>query len=215
MAGSVIAVLAGTNGAGKSSVGGAMLAGMGIEFFNPDLVAREILEVNENLRIADANSLAWKEEHRQLQLAIELRKDFAFETTLGATTMTTELLRAADQGIEVKIWYVGLSSVELHIERVAARVASGGHDIPEAKIRERYDNSRLNLLKLMPKVAELRVFDNSAESDPASGKRVEPVLLLHVVNGRWVGPDMQALARTPDWAKPLVETALEKHDVTE
>jgi predicted ABC-type ATPase len=62
-----------------------------------------------------------------------------------------------------------LSSPELHIARVRSRVAKGGHDIPDAKIRDRYDRSRLNLIQLMPKLTELRVYDNTREADPDAG----------------------------------------------
>jgi predicted ABC-type ATPase len=52
-------------------------------------------------------------------------------------------------GIEVRIWFVGLSSPELHVQRVRLRVARGGHDIPEETIRERYDRSRINLIEMI------------------------------------------------------------------
>ena len=35
----------------------------------------------------------------------------------------------------MRIWFVGLSSPELHMARVRSRVARGGHDIPEEKLR--------------------------------------------------------------------------------
>ncbi|HWS69428.1 MAG TPA: hypothetical protein VN325_42225, partial [Steroidobacteraceae bacterium] len=47
------------------------------------------------------------------------------------------------------------------IARVKARVAAGGHPIPEEKIRERYPSAQLNLIKLMPHVAYIKVYDNS------------------------------------------------------
>jgi len=55
--------------------------------------------------------------------------------------MPALLAAALSAGIEVRIWHVGLASAELHIARVRARVAKGGHDIPEALIRDRYDRS--------------------------------------------------------------------------
>ena len=202
-----IAVLAGTNGAGKSSVGGAFLREVNANYFNPDEVAKEIQERYPELSPGEANVQAWQEGLRQLQDAIRDRHDYAFETTLGGNTITNTLRQAIDAGLEVSIWYVGLSSPELHIARVHARVARGGHAIPEAKIRERFESSRLNLIRLMPFVAELKVFDNSLESDPAQGLPPEPVLLLHVVQGRLVGPGQAELLRTPEWAKPLVAAA--------
>jgi predicted ABC-type ATPase len=120
--------------------------------------------------------------------------------------MTTLLERAASSGIEVRIWYVGLSSQELHIARVRARVARGGHDIPEAQIRARYDTSRLNLIRLLPKLTELRVYDNSAVADPHAGAVPEPQLLLHMVRGKIVRSGV--LAQTPDWAKPILAVAM-------
>jgi hypothetical protein len=67
------------------------------------------------------------------------------------------------------MWFVGLSSAELHMARVRSRVARGGHDIPEERIRERYDRSRINLIELMPRLTELKVYDNSFEADPHAG----------------------------------------------
>ncbi len=110
--------------------------------------------------------------------------DFAFETTLGGTTITRLLEKALASKIEVRIWYVGLEGVERHIARVRARVEAGGHDIPDEKIRERYIRSRLNLIRLMPKLTELRVYDNSEEADPRRATNLSPRLLVHLDRGR-------------------------------
>ena len=142
-----IYVLAGTNGAGKSSIAGAMLIEQGVEYFNPDAAAALIAEANPGITLEDAQSAAWYEGRRLLERAIADRLQFAFETTLGGTTITGLLERAIASGIEVRIWYVGLDSVERHIARVRARVETGGHDIPEERIRERYIRSLLNLIR--------------------------------------------------------------------
>jgi len=203
-----ITVLAGTNGAGKSSVGGELLRQSGVPYYNPDAVAREILSENPGMDLSEANGLAWQEEVRQLKEAIRLRQDFSFESTLGGATITGILQDALDAGLDVWIWYVGLESPELHIARVKARVAQGGHPIPEEAIRTRFNGSRRNLILLMGRLAELRVFDNSAQADPHLGHEPEPRLLLHLQNGKLVGPSMEMLQQTPDWAKPIVEAAL-------
>ena len=121
--------------------------------------------------------------------------------------MKQRLEKAADGGIEVRIWYVGLESVEMHIERVRLRVTQGGHDIPETKIRERYDHSRWNLIKLIPNLTELKVFDNTAENDPKRGQTPVPKLLLHWLNGRIVRK--YDLLQMPEWARPIVQAAIE------
>ena len=200
-----IYVLAGTNGAGKSSIGGAMFVKKGAEYFNPDEVARR-LSSELGITQEQANSAAWYEGKRLLELAIIHRYTFAFETTLGGTTITALLDDALASGIDVRIWYVGLKSPELHIARVRARVGKGGHDIPETRIRARFDRSRLNLIRLLPRLTELRVYDNSREGDPHTGAAPELMLLLHCVRGEIV--DCCDLAKTPAWAKPILAAAM-------
>jgi len=201
-----IYVLAGTNGAGKSSIAGAMLLRQRVEYFNPDEAARRIRAANPGISQTQANGAAWHEGKRLLERAIAERLDFAFETTLGGRTITALLERAVARGFEVRIWYVGLNGPELHIARVRARVVKGGHDIPEPRIRERYDASRLNLIRLLPSLSELWVYDNSKDADPDAGVAPEPRLVLHVRHGAVVGP--RDLALTPEWAKAIVAAVI-------
>lgn len=178
----------------------------GADYFNPDEATARIMAANPGIAPADANSAAWHQGKRLLERAIAGRMDFAFETTLGGHTITALLQEALAAGIDVRIWFVGLTSPELHLARVRARVARGGHDIPEEKIRERYDQSRINLIELMPRLTELRVFDNSFEADPHAGRAPRPTLVLHLANGRIA--EMVDLAETPQWAKALVAAAV-------
>ena len=199
-------MLAGTNGAGKSSVAGAIFRRSGADYFNPDDATVRILAANPGISAADANSAAWHQGKRLLERAIAERLEFAFETTLGGHTISALLHEALAAGIEVRIWFVGLSSPELHMARVRSRVARGGHDIPEDKIRERYDRSRINLIELMPRLTELRVYDNSFEADPHAGRAPQPTLILHLANGKVV--EMVELSETPQWVKALLAAAI-------
>jgi predicted ABC-type ATPase len=204
--GSDIFVLAGTNGAGKSSIGGAQFRVSGADYFNPDEAAVRILAANPGITLSAANAAAWNQGKRLLERAISERLNFAFETTLGGNTIPALLESAADAGIAVRILFVGLSSPELHLKRVHARVAKGGHDIPEEKIRDRYEHSRLNLVRLLPKLAELRVYDNSVEADPDLGVAPEPKLILHCVGGKIV--HRCDLKTAPAWTKSILFAAL-------
>jgi len=201
-----IYVIAGTNGAGKSSIAGAMFRQHGVEAFDPDAAARRIAARLPGLSPIEVNSAAWHQGRRLLEQAIAERLSFAFETTLGGTTMAGLLERALAAGLEVRVWYVGLDSPERHLARVRARVARGGHDIPEATVRRRFHTSRLQLVRLLPRLTELRVYDNSAEADPAAGAAPEPRLLLHTRGGRIVASC--PLATTPAWAKPIMAAAV-------
>ena len=204
----VLYVLAGVNGAGKSSIGGYLLERQSLTWFNPDTFARELVAVS-GCDQATANAHAWTEGVRRLDEAIAGGHSHAFETTLGGHTIAARLAAAA-RTHDVMIWFCGLASPDLHVARVRARVAAGGHDIPEARIRERYPQALQHLLTLMPDLAHLQVYDNSAEVDVGS-PIPDPVLVLDMEDGRLVWPapdDVDALQRTPDWAKPLMEAAL-------
>jgi predicted ABC-type ATPase len=158
---------------------------------------------------AVANAHAWTESVRRLDEAIAGGHSYAFETTLGGHTVAARIAAAA-RTHDVMMWFCGLASPELHISRVHARVAAGGHGIPETRIRERYPQALQNLITLMPRLAHLQVYDNSVEV-PAGTPIPDPVLVLEMRKGRLVWPapdDVDALRRTPDWAKPLMEAAL-------
>lgn len=204
----VLYVLAGVNGAGKSSIGGHLLERDGLTWFNPDTFARE-LRAATGCDQEMANSHAWQEGMRRLDEAIAQGLNHAFETTLGGRTVTAKIMEATKTH-DVLIWFCGLSSAELHIARVNARVASGGHPIPEGRIRERYPLAQLNLIKLMPHVAYIQVYDNSTEA-AADGTVPDPLLVLEMENGRVVSPvsgDLGALQSAPEWTKPILEAAL-------
>ena len=208
-----IYVLAGVNGAGKSSIAGAAFRSAGADYYNPDEAARAHRDAYAGLTQAEANSAAWHGGRRLLERAIAERLDFAIETTLGGNTIVRLLARAAAEGIEIYVWYAGLAGPELHVARVQSRARRGGHDIPEQDIRRRYEHSRLNLIHLLPQLAALRVYDNSTDADPAAGKTPAPVLVLHMEQGTILGPP--DLSRAPDWAKPIVAAALKLASLNE
>jgi predicted ABC-type ATPase len=202
-----IYVLAGTNGAGKSSLLGQTLIDKGAYYFNPDEATKRIIAANPTVSQIQANSIAWHEGVRLLQRAIAERLNYAFETTLGGNTITSLLETAAMSGIEVRVSYIGLNSPELHIERVRKRVQRGGHDVSEEKIRERYVQGPLNLIRLLPHLTELRLYDNTHVSDPYKGETPRPILILHVRKQKIAG--VLRLEDVPQWAKPIVMAALE------
>ncbi len=202
-----IVVLAGVNGAGKSSVAGAAIRAEGGEFFDPDAAARQLLAANPGLAAVEANALAWEIGRSRLERALLRGEFFAFETTLGGRTICELLLAGAAQGAGIHLSFVGLASPELHMERVRRRVAAGGHDIPEAKIRQRFTTSRANLVRLLPHLAALYVYDNSLEADPAQGARPAPLLLLHSQHGKV--SRHAPLGNVPTWAKPILAAALD------
>lgn len=201
----VLYVLAGVNGAGKSSIGGANLLRQGATWFNPDTFARWLVAEAGYAQL-EANSAAWFEGLRRLDESVASKSDFAFETTLGGNTIPARI-KAASASHDVLMWFCGLSTTELHLARVAGRVAAGGHDIPEPKIRERYTSSLNNLINLMPHLTQLHVYDNSATV--AAGEELpSPVLVLAMERGKLAWPiDIEDQRQTPKWARALLQSA--------
>ena len=197
-------MLAGVNGAGKSSIGGAALHARGQDWYNPDEFARAMHMQFPDRPLDEINSLVWREGLARLRAAICDNTNFAFETTLGGNTITKTLLQATASGVPVKIWYCGLSSAELHIERVQARVARGGHDIPEVLIRERYQTSMQNLCVLAALVQRLAVYDNSKPLDRDGRPNIRLLLDFHDGNIIQLDRDM------PTWAKPVAAACLQR-----
>jgi predicted ABC-type ATPase len=199
-----IVVVAGTNGAGKSSIASGFLPEARDGYFNPDTFASRL--VGAGKPPLEANAVAWRSGYERLRAAIDRGQSFTFETTLGGDSIIAELLRALKLRRAVRVFYVGLSSVDLHIDRVRARVARGGHDIPVAKIRERYSKSLANLLKLIGAASGVQVLDNSAEN--ADGFP-ETKLVFRMRGRRIVEPSRaRLLATCPEWAKPIAAAAI-------
>lgn len=75
---------------------------------------------------------------KKIQYLLERGETFAIETTLATRSLLKTIKKARSNGYSVTILYFWLNSPEMAIERVASRVAAGGHDIPEETIRRRY-----------------------------------------------------------------------------
>ena len=196
----MITVLAGVNGAGKSSISGVNIRKGGGEYFNPDEIARKLITDDPTLSQFDANSESWKLGFSYLTNAIENDINYTFETTLGGHSITQSLIDAAKKGISIRIFYIGLNSPELHIERVRSRVSKGGHDIPEDKIRDRYTSSTHNLMMLLPYCGEVVVFDNSVPLK----ENMTSIKKLFIFKNKTLTIETNDM---PDWAKPIVVSA--------
>lgn len=202
-----INVLAGVNGSGKSSVLGEFIRSSGGDFFNPDSFTREIRERHSDWSLKRAQIFAWEASKDQLLTAIEEGKRYSFETTLGGKTITQTLIDGAEKGARISVFYVGLESVELNIQRVKERVAQNGHDIPIGKIRERFKNSPLNLVRLMPYLNSLVLYDNSHPVEV--GAPPKPSVLLRIKERKLISSDDLIRPDFPEWAQPLAMRAID------
>ncbi len=155
-----VVVLAGINGAGKTTASRELLANVLKipTFVNADAIARGLNGLNPEAEAIRAGRIMLT----QLDELAKERTDFAFETTLAARTYASWLTNLRVLGYEVQLYYYWLDSAELAINRVAGRVRSGGHHVPSETIRQRYGRSVRNFFELYRPIADVwEVYDNS------------------------------------------------------
>lgn len=156
----VCTVIAGPNGAGKTTFALVYLkeAARCDNFINADLIAAQLSPDDPNKQWMKASRILLNEGRDYVQR----RESFAFETTLAGRSylrMTRELIRA---GWEVNLIYLWLPNVDISRERVAERVAHGGHHVPEKFLVRRYPRSISNLLDLYAPMCHSTIcYDNS------------------------------------------------------
>jgi predicted ABC-type ATPase len=155
-----IFIIAGPNGAGKTTNALTMFPDLPIiyEFLNADEIAKGLAPLHPESVSLTASKLMIK----RLRELLEMDKNFAFETTGASTNFVKYLEKAREKKYEIHLLYLWLNDVELAIDRVARRVAQGGHHIPEDTVRRRYINGLRNVLNVYLPLSNSALFiDNS------------------------------------------------------
>lgn len=162
--GPFIVVLAGPNGAGKSTFHDHFLADIDLPFINADLIAREM----NPARPARVAYQAAQEADRVRRAMVARGESFCMETVFSDPVGDKiGFLREAQRaGYAVFLVFIGLSDVALSIARVVQRTGVGGHDVPDAKLVERFPRTLQNLRRAIPFVDVALLFDNSSASHP-------------------------------------------------
>lgn len=154
-------VLAGGNGAGKSTFYRAVLLKRGLPFVNADEIAKE-LDGDEEER--NRKAAVYAESLRREM--VEEGLSFCFETVFSHPSKIDLLAFAKARGYTVILVYIHLSSPELNEARVHQRVTEGGHNVPSEKIRSRIPRTLQYIAQVLPLVDEARLLDNSSQAKP-------------------------------------------------
>lgn len=137
-----ILIIAGPNGAGKTTFAQEFLPNEAHcpDFINADLIAAGLSPFRPEVASVRAGRIMLEE----IAGRVERRESFAFETTLAGSGYARMIPAWQRIGYRIELVFLSLPTPEMAIMRVAARVAQGGHSIPEDVIRRRFEAGRRN-----------------------------------------------------------------------
>jgi len=156
-------VIAGPNGAGKTTFARDFLPTEAdiVNFVNADLIATGLSPLKPD-QAAVAAARVFIGEIDRLTRA---HQSFAFESTLAGVGYQKRLRRMKRDGYVLEIVYLKISSLQLALRRIAARVKQGGHNVPRADVLRRFDRSWNNFRDLYRPLADKwSVYDNSGSA---------------------------------------------------
>ena len=130
-------IIGGVNGCGKSSLTGALKA-----------------------ERSDLGTVLDGDRPSTIDECLEKGISFTQETTLSGTRTERTIRRAKDLGYTIRLYYIGLDTVEESLGRIRNRVAKGGHNIPREDVERRFSTRFADVLRVLPYCDEARFFDN-------------------------------------------------------
>jgi predicted ABC-type ATPase len=194
-----VVILGGINGAGKSTTATQLARTPELakaRILNPDTIAAEIIALKPHLGSAAANFAALRRVAEAIAQLIRDREPFLAETVLANRSYRQICRDAMHRGMFVRLVFVALPTVDDAIERVAVRVAKGGHAVPEADIRRRWPLAHQNLAWFAQCADAVDVFANRWE--------VPPTLIARARAGRVALIDADTLPAVTAVLRPLL-----------
>jgi predicted ABC-type ATPase len=188
-------MIAGPNGSGKTTIS-RILRENGVDFgeyVNPDEIADGLQGCYEE-RVRQAQLIA----DRKREACITARRSFSFETVMSHPSKIDILVRAKAAGFFVQLFFVGTDDPQTNIERVALRVAQGGHDVPADRIVSRWKRTMALLGDAIRASDRSFVFDNSAAGNVDVGPRL--IFTLELGKDGRIEPRLR-VNPPPDWVR--------------
>ena len=154
-------VIVGPNGSGKSSIiTNLNLVSVCKSIINPDNFARRLSDIDDEV---ERYILAMRECEVLRERLLTSGVDFGFETVGSRDDKLEFMSEAREKGYSIILIFVTTSDPDINVSRAAERVRTGGHDVPEEKIRSRYERTMSRLKSYLALSDEAIVIDNSGD----------------------------------------------------
>jgi predicted ABC-type ATPase len=183
-------VLAGGNGAGKTTFYNLFLAPKGIRLVNADIIAKAISPENSEKVSYEAANVVEQIREELLQQSVS----FCFETVFSHVSKIDFVAKAKAQGYEIILVYIHLDTSELNEARVYQRVTEGGHNVPVDKVHSRIPRTMKHIAAVLPIVNEARLLDNSYRKNP-----FQQVASVKRGRRQWINDPL------PQWAEEILK----------
>jgi predicted ABC-type ATPase len=154
----LLVMVAGPNGSGKSTLISALRADSTIAASLPRLY----VNADDIQRETGFDSAAAQRAASELRTrALAQRRDVMYETVMSHPSTVAELQQARVGGYEVHVFFLATDNPAINVQRVSLRVASGGHDVPQDRIRARYERTLSLAASALSLADQAYVYDNS------------------------------------------------------
>ena len=150
-------LIGGVNGAGKSTLYRTLDSLQNMPRINIDDIVREFGDWRNPGDALKAGRIAVT----RIRAYFEAGISFNQETTLCGKSILKNIMYAKQHGYQIELHYIGIESAELAKERIAYRVAHGGHGIPDQDVERRFVSSREQLKTVLPICDIAVLYDNT------------------------------------------------------
>ncbi len=175
-------IVAGSNGAGKSTFAVPYAQKQGLPFLNADELTRQFEAAGESQALIKAARAFLAEVAAYLARG----ESVCIETTLSGGYVAGVVASAKAAGFRVELFYIFLESADVAVGRVASRVHKGGHDVPEDAIRRRFARSMANFEKLRHEVDLWELYYSSKEGIQLVAKKLDGLELTFISDLRQI-----------------------------
>ncbi len=192
-------VIAGPNGAGKTTLYNTFIkTKTNAPFINADIIQKDEMKDSSMNASYEAAKIAANRRDEYLKN----KKSFVTESVFSHESKLDLVKNAKKNGFKVIVYHVNLRSSNLSVHRVVERVKDGGHNVPEEKIKARYERNQQIIKKAVNLADGAAVFDNSRLNKP-------PSMAIMFRDGK-----VNRISETvPSWARELYKEELKPYSV--